>query len=96
MRNLTERLAYLIAGDTVESDDLVLIDSGGEAELLELTGSLAEATRDFQQHYIRKTIDLARGNMSGAARRLGLHRSNLYRKMRQLGMATDNAVDEEE
>jgi Nif-specific regulatory protein len=96
LRNLTERLAYLTAGDTVEPEDLVLIDSGGEAELLELTGSLAEATRDFQQHYIRKTIDSARGNMSGAARRLGLHRSNLYRKMRQLGMATDSAGDEEE
>ena len=27
--------------------------------------------------------------MSEAAKRLGLHRSNLYRKMRQLGMHTD-------
>ena len=27
-----------------------------------------------------------RGNMTLAAARLGLHRSNLYRKMRQLGM----------
>ena len=27
--------------------------------------------------------------MSEAARLLGLHRSNLYRKMRQLGMETD-------
>jgi DNA-binding NtrC family response regulator len=96
LRNLTERLAYLTTGDTVEPEDLVLIDSGGDADLADLTGSLAEATREFQQHYIRKTIDLSRGNMSGAARRLGLHRSNLYRKMRQLGMATDGAADEEE
>jgi Nif-specific regulatory protein len=96
LRNLTERLAYLTTGDSVEPEDLVLIDSGGEGDLLDLTGSLAEATRDFQDHYIRKTIDAARGNMSGAARRLGLHRSNLYRKMRQLGMATDGAADQEE
>ena len=27
--------------------------------------------------------------MSEAAKRMGLHRSNLYRKMRQLGMHTD-------
>jgi transcriptional regulator of acetoin/glycerol metabolism len=27
--------------------------------------------------------------MSEAAKRLGLHRSNLYRKMRQLGMSTE-------
>ena len=29
------------------------------------------------------------GNVSQAASKLGLHRSNLYRKMRQLGMDTD-------
>jgi transcriptional regulator with GAF, ATPase, and Fis domain len=97
LRNLTERLAYLTTGDTVEAEDLVLIESGAtDAErLAELHGSLAEATRDFQQHYIRKTIDVSRGNMSAAAKRLGLHRSNLYRKMRQLGMATDGHDDEE-
>jgi Nif-specific regulatory protein len=91
LRNLAERLAYLTAGETVEADDLTLIESGAtDAErLAELHGSLADATRDFQQHYIRKTIDASRGNMSGAAKRLGLHRSNLYRKMRQLGMATE-------
>jgi Nif-specific regulatory protein len=96
LRNLMERLAYLTAGDAVEAEDLVLIDSGGEADLADLTGSLADATREFQQHYIRKMIDSARGNMSAAAKRLGLHRSNLYRKMRQLGMATDGAGDDEE
>jgi Nif-specific regulatory protein len=97
LRNLTERLAYLTTGDTVEAEDLVLIDSGAtDAErLAELHGSLAEATREFQQHYIRKTIDVSRGNMSAAAKRLGLHRSNLYRKMRQLGMATDGHDEEE-
>jgi Nif-specific regulatory protein len=98
LRNLTERLAYLTTGDTVEVEDLVLIDSGAsEAErLAELHGSLAEATREFQQHYIRKTIDASRGNMSSAAKRLGLHRSNLYRKMRQLDMSAEGVHDEEE
>ena len=98
LRNLTERLAYLTAGDTVEVDDLVLIDSGAHdpERLLELNGSLADATRDFQQHYIRKTIDASRGNMSSAAKRLGLHRSNLYLKMRQLEMAGGEELDEDE
>ncbi|BBO33519.1 sigma-54-dependent Fis family transcriptional regulator [Lacipirellula parvula] len=96
LRNLAERLAYLTTGDVVEVDDLVLIESSGSDadRLAEFEGSLADATRDFQQHYIRKTIDGSRGNMSSAAKRLGLHRSNLYRKMRQLGMATDGAEDE--
>ena len=48
--------------------------------------NLGDATRDFQIQFIEKQIEVARGNMTDAAKRLGLHRSNLYRKMRQLGM----------
>jgi Nif-specific regulatory protein len=50
---------------------------------------LAQATDRFQMEYIKQHIARVRGNMSEAAKRMGLHRSNLYRKMRQLGMHTD-------
>jgi Nif-specific regulatory protein len=50
---------------------------------------LTEATKRFQVEYIRKQIERSRGSMTEAAERLGLHRSNLYRKMRQLEMLTD-------
>ena len=49
---------------------------------------LAEASDRFQVEYIKRAIKRVQGNMSEAARVLGLHRSNLYRKMRQLGMQT--------
>jgi Nif-specific regulatory protein len=49
-------------------------------------GTLAEVTQDFQVEYIQRAIDVCEGNMTDAAARLGLHRSNLYRKMKQLGM----------
>ena len=52
----------------------------------ELGRSLAEATVRFQAETIRRSIADSAGNMTLAAARLGLHRSNLYRKMRQLGM----------
>ncbi|MCH8841021.1 MAG: sigma 54-interacting transcriptional regulator, partial [Planctomycetes bacterium] len=86
LRNLMERLAYLSSGDRIEGDDLAFIDTGAEPGCLEGACTLPEATREFQQRYIRQMIELARGNMSQAAKRLGLHRSNLYRKMRQLEM----------
>jgi DNA-binding NtrC family response regulator len=54
--------------------------------LLSLDLPLPEATRRFQVAYIKKQIARARGNITDAAERLGLHRSNLYRKMRLLGM----------
>jgi DNA-binding NtrC family response regulator len=53
--------------------------------------SLADATRAFQQQYIRDTVTAANGNMSEAARRLGILRSAFHRKLRQLGMPTHSA-----
>lgn len=54
--------------------------------LLSLELPLTEATRRFQAAYIKKQIARAGGNVTDAAERLGLQRSNLYRKMQQLGM----------
>jgi len=48
--------------------------------------TLTKATYNFQKELIRSAIESCRGNMSEAAEMLGLHRSNLYRKMRQLDM----------
>ena len=44
---------------------------------------------------IQQAIDAARGNVSLAAKNLGVHRSNLYRKMRQLGMETAEEEEDE-
>ena len=96
LRNLMERLAYLSNGDRIESDDLAFIDTGAGDNSAVVAGTLADATRDFQQRYIRQMIDSSQGNMSQAAKRLGLHRSNLYRKMRQLEMGDSGEADSAE
>lgn len=90
LRNLMERLAYLSSEDRIEAEDLAFILSPrGSAPLAaDLKLSLNDATAEFQIAYIRRQIEQSNGNMSLAAARLGLHRSNLYRKMRQLGMET--------
>jgi len=92
LRNLMERLAYLSQGDKIDADELAFIlapDSQSSA-IFSMDLPLTEATRQFQIEYIAKHIERARGNMTDAAGRLGLHRSNLYRKMRQLEMKTDD------
>lgn len=90
LRNLMERLAYLSTGDTIDVADLafILAPQGRTASLVDDGMSLAQATDAFQVDFIRTAITRSRGNMSDAAQELGLHRSNLYRKMRQLGMPT--------
>jgi DNA-binding NtrC family response regulator len=89
-------LAVLIAGD----GDAGPVGDGQEAvaapdapsEPGDAGGMLAEATARFQAEYIRRTIQQSQGNMSRAAERLGLNRSNLYRKMRQLGIGLPGAT----
>jgi len=86
LRNLMERLAYLSAADRIEAADLTPIlnprdqlDPPGR-----FTGTLADATEEFQREYIHRAIEASSGNLSRAAEALGLHRSNFYRKLRRL------------
>jgi Nif-specific regulatory protein len=93
LRNLMERVAFLTMGDQVGVEDLAFILSPQRDTFDDLSEGigLSEATDRFQQEYIRRAIKRAQGNMSDAARVLGLHRSNLYRKMNQLGMPVDES-----
>jgi len=90
LRNLMERLAYLSTGERIEAGELAFILSprGESSGGTRFEGTLSDATTQFQTEYIRREIERSSGNMTLAASRLGLHRSNLYRKMRQLGMGT--------
>lgn len=96
LRNLVERIVYLVPGDTIEEKDLDFVSSpkstlGTDSDAtpgIDESMTLADATDVFQQNYIEKHIERSRGNMTAAAQSLGLQRSNLYRKMKQLGMKT--------
>lgn len=92
LRNLMERIAFLAAGERVELDDLAFILSPKRNAFEDLADGvgLGEATASFQIEYIKRAVKRMQGNMSDAAEFLGLHRSNLYRKMRQLGMEVDD------
>lgn len=98
LRNLMERVAFLSTTDKIEANDLAFILSPEKPSFFEPMDDqgLSEATNNFQQVYIRRAIQRVRGNMSEAAKLLGLHRSNLYRKMRQLGMSEAGEEGDEE
>jgi Nif-specific regulatory protein len=90
LRNLMERLVYLSPEDKIDASELafILAPRHEETAFFPPDSTLANATKDFQCEYIRRQIARCRGNMTDAADKLGLHRSNLYRKMRQLEMET--------
>jgi two-component system nitrogen regulation response regulator NtrX len=49
-------------------------------------GSLQEVREAVEREYILKKLEEANGNVTRTAELLGLERSNLYRKMKTLGI----------
>jgi len=92
LRNMMERLAYLSDGDQIRPEDLAFVNApqkeNNQASLA-MDFPLTEATKEFQIQYIQYHVDRCGGNMTEAAEKMGLHRSNLYRKMKQLGMSEE-------
>lgn len=90
LRNLIERVSYLCNSDVIEPSDLTFSASpNSQSEMQVLANkSLNEATRQFQIQHIQSAIQRSGRNMTEAAAMLGLHRSNLYRKMKQLDLET--------
>lgn len=89
LRNLMERVSYLTKGPTVEETDLAFVlspASSGDVASVASNMTLADATSVFQKQYIRRHVQAAQNNLAQAAKQLGMHRSNLYRKMGALGM----------
>ncbi len=92
LRNMMERLAFLVEAEQIDAVDIlqILERSPRRDDLPIPVKTLADATKEFQMGHIKQQIRAARGNMTDAAKRLGLQRSNLYRKMRQLGMSNSS------
>ena len=53
-------------------------------------GTLKEARERFEHDYVEAVLELHRGRMPEAARALGIQRTNLYRKIRQLAVHRKN------
>lgn len=89
LRNLMERISYLTNSNVVEETDLAFVlapSSSSDVGTVPSNMPLSDATDVFQRQYIQRHVELAEGNLAQAAKQLGMHRSNLYRKMSQLGM----------
>jgi two-component system nitrogen regulation response regulator NtrX len=93
LRNLMERLVVLVPTDTVSQRDVMealqMADAGESVDAAALP--LREARARFERQYILQRLSANRGNLGATAKDLGIERTNLYRKMKQLGIATSAA-----
>jgi two-component system, NtrC family, nitrogen regulation response regulator NtrX len=88
LRNLMERIVIMNPQTRIDARHVPLnpakravFERGPER-----FGSLHEFRAAAEREYILKTLDETRGNVSKTAEILGLERSNLYRKMKALGI----------
>ena len=87
LRALTERLAVIITrGVLLLEDVLANVRLEGAEALRGPSGTLREARERFERDYVAAVLQHHRGRMGDAARALGIERTNLYRKIKQLNI----------
>ena len=89
LRNLMERIVIMNPQIRVDAHHIPLNPSRRAVfeRPLDRFGSLQEVREAAEREYILKKLEEAKGNVSRTAELLGLERSNLYRKMKSLGIA---------
>src|SRR5229473_3603114 len=89
LRNLMERIVIMSPQVRVDARHIPLIPGKRAVfeRAAERLGSLHEVRAAAEREYILKTLDETKGNVTKTAELLGLERSNLYRKMKTLGIA---------
>jgi two-component system nitrogen regulation response regulator NtrX len=86
VRNLVERLMIMVADEEITAAALDLRAAGPRPGGDGAFATLREAREQFERQYVARVLEECGGNMSRAARVLGLERSHLYRKLRALGV----------
>ncbi len=89
LRNLMERIVIMNPQIRVDARHIPLNPSRRAVfdRPLDRFGSLQEVREAAERDYILKKLEEAKGNVTRTAELLGLERSNLYRKMKSLGIA---------
>jgi DNA-binding NtrC family response regulator len=87
LRTLTERLAVLVPRGLVLLEDVIEhVRFDGVEARGGPRGSLREARERFERDFVASVLQHHRGRMGPAAKELGIERTNLYRKIKQLNI----------
>jgi two-component system nitrogen regulation response regulator NtrX len=89
LKNLMERIVILNPQVRIDARHIPLQPARrpGHERPIERFASLQEVRETAEREYILRKLDEAQGNITRTAELLGLERSNLYRKMKALGIA---------
>jgi len=90
LKNLMERIVIMNPQVRIDARHIPLNPSRRSVfeRPTDYFGSLQDVREAAEREYILKKLEETKGNVSRAAELLGLERSNLYRKMKALGIAS--------
>jgi two-component system NtrC family response regulator len=92
LRNAMERVATLVKCSVVEPADLDFLEGRTTPQAMQefdvtlLEGDLNVAVAALEKTMIRGALEASAGNKAAAARRLGIHRQLLHKKLKQYGL----------
>ncbi len=87
LRSLCERIAVLVPRGVVLLEDVLAnVRFDGVEALGGPKETLRQARDRFERDYVTAVLQQHRGRMGAAARHLGIERTNLYRKIKQLSI----------
>ena len=84
LRNTVERMAILTQGDLLGLDSVPI--EIRMAKENPIPSNLREAKESAERDHILKALEQSGWNVSGAARALGMERTNLHKRIRSLGL----------
>jgi DNA-binding NtrC family response regulator len=100
LRNLVQRLLILGSGEEIEADEVeraigsdveVAGERGGPVMPYDLP--LREAREQFEHNYLLHQLQEVDGSVGKLAKRVGMERTHLYRKLRSLGIDLKKGSD---
>jgi len=92
LRNLVRRLLILSGGEEItlaEVERELNVQAGANEPLVKqdlLSLPLREAREQFERAYLQQQLQLCNGRVGQLAKRVGMERTHLYRKLRSLGI----------
>ncbi len=86
LRNIVERLLIMNPAGSVGPEQTRAVLPAADPAAAATGVRLGDAVREFERRQIEAALRAEAGNMTRAAARLGLERSHLYKKLRQLGL----------
>lgn len=87
LRNVIERMAILTQGERLTRDSIPV-----EIRVRPETGpksTIQEARESAEREHILRALEESKWNVSGAARALGMERTNLHKRIRALGLSRE-------